>query len=352
MLITVYVVSLSLCIIIGMLVLGGVYMLNFLKKQWFLSLIALLLVSTVAYYVYDQNKDNLPSKSVGGKDIVFSVAGSDVSTDDVYAQLYQQAGIDVVYMLFERAVVHASADTTDVMSTKASVDIEGVKSNFLNYYGEATYESYLLDALKSMGYSSLDDLEDYFVYTYKFQDLLNAYVDTNFDTIYPSFESTYQPRIVSHVLVKMDDPNNPTADETARFEAAKAAYASGMSFEEMVTTYSDDTSNNTNGGILGYMDTTTQYESAFLNAALALTEDGSVSEWVQTSYGYHLIRLDSSAVDQLKTYQEFYDAIVGSDATIKPNVVWEQAQAEGVDFGTNEELKAEILSYMGITEAQ
>ena len=38
-------------------------MLEFIKKQWFLSLIAVLLLGTIGFYVYDQNKDNLPSKS-------------------------------------------------------------------------------------------------------------------------------------------------------------------------------------------------------------------------------------------------------------------------------------------------
>ncbi len=327
-------------------------MLDFLKKQWFIGLIGLLLVSTVVYFVYDQNKDNLPSKSVDGKDIVFSVAGTDVSTDEVYGQLYQQAGIDVVYMLFERAVVHAALDTTDVMRTKAEVDIDGVKANFLDYYGETLYEEYLLDALKTMGYDSLDDLEDYFVFTYKYQQLMNDYVDANLDTLYDAFAETYQPRVISHVLVMMDDPANPTAEETERFEAAKTAWEDGLSFEEMVTTYSDDTSNNALGGNLGYMDSTTQFVTEFLDAALTLSEEGQVSEWVQTSYGYHLIRLDSMSIDTFKEYQEFYDAIINSDTSLTQTVLWDKAQEIGVDFGGNDELKAEILTYMGIEEAE
>lgn len=327
-------------------------MLEFLKKQWFIALIALLLVSTVGYFVYDQNKDNLPSKSVDGKDIVFSVANTDVSTDEVYAQLYQQAGVDIVYMLFERAVVHAALETTDVMITKAEVDIEGVVANFMEYYGESDYESYLIDALKTMGYDSLDDLEDYFVFTYKYQELMNTYVDEHLTEVYDAFYTDYQPRIVSHVLVMMDDPNNPTAEETARFEEAKTAYINGLSFEEMVSTYSDDTSNNTLNGLLGYMDISTQYESAFLSAALALSEEGQISDWVQTSYGFHLIRLDAFNVDALKKEQAFYDAIINNDATIQSNVIWNAAEVVGVDFGDNEELKAEILAYLNIEEAQ
>ena len=325
-------------------------MLDFIKKQWFLSLIAALLVGTILYYVYDQNKDNLPAKSVGGKDVVFSVAGTDVTTDEVYQDLYKQYGKQVVYMFFERAVVHASAETTDVMKTKAEVDIAGVKQNFSDYYGADKYESYLLDALKSMGYTSLEDLTDYFTYTYKLQDMLNAYVDEHLDTLYADFSVTNQPRVVSHVLIKMDDPNNPTADEKARFDAAKAALASGTSFEDLVAQYSDDTNTSANKGSLGYMDASTQYEENFLNAALALTQEGQLSDWTQTSYGFHLIRLDSMNIDSLKEHTEFYNAILTANPLIQPSVIWAKAKELNVDFLGDDQLKADIMDYMGVTE--
>ena len=65
-------------------------MLAVIKRQWFVVLVAVLLFATVIYYVYDQNKDNLPSKSVGGKDVVFSVADTDVTTAEFYTQLSNQ----------------------------------------------------------------------------------------------------------------------------------------------------------------------------------------------------------------------------------------------------------------------
>ena len=325
-------------------------MLEFIKKQWFLSLIAVLLLGTIGFYVYDQNKDNLPSKSVGGKDVVFSVAGTDVTTDEVYDRLYQQTGLDVVYMLFERAVAHAALETTDVMVTKAEVDIEGVKANFSEYYGAEEYEAYLIDALKTMGYSSLDDLEHYFIYTYKLQELLNAYVDENLDTLFADFSVANQPRVVSHVLIMMDDPANPTAEETERFNAAKAAYEAGTTFEDMVSNYSEDTSNNMNKGLLGYVDVNTQFVEPFLSTALSLTEVGQVSEWTQTEYGYHLIRLDATDVETLKEYQEFYTAILSSDPSIQPTIIWNKAKDLGVDFKDNESLREEIIAYLGIEE--
>ncbi len=323
-------------------------MLAVIKRQWFVVLVAVLLGATVIYYVYDQNKDNLPSKTVGGKDVVFTVADTDVTTDEFYAELYNQYGIQAVYLFFERAIIDASIETTDVIRTKAQVEADNIKASFQSYYGNG-YEAYIVEALKSLGYSKVEDLNTYFEYVFKRQELMNKFIDTNMDTIYPGFAETNKPRVVSHVLVTMADPNNPTADETSRFEAAKAAYAGGLSFEEMVTQYSEDTSNNTKKGLLGYVDAKTSYVPEFLTAALSLNE-GETSDWVKTQYGYHLIRIESTQLDKLKEYQEFYSAILANDTTLELNIIWDKAVELNVDFMGNDDLKAELLKYMGIEE--
>lgn len=323
-------------------------MLAVIKRQWFVVLVAVLLGATIIYYVYDQNKDNLPSKSVGGKDVVFTVADTDVTTDEFYSELYNQYGIQAVYLFFERAVIDASVETTQVIKTKAEVEADNIKASFQSYYGNG-YEAYIVEALKSLGYSKIEDLTTYFEYVYKRQEMMNKYIDTNMDTLYPGFAETNKPRVVSHVLVTMADPDNPTADESSRFEAAKAAYANGLSFEEMVTQYSEDTSNNTNKGLLGYVDAKTSFVTEFLSVALALNE-GETSDWVKTQYGYHLIRVDSTQLDSLKEYQEFYSAILSNDTTLELNIIWNKAVELNVDFMGNEELKAELLKYMGIEE--
>jgi len=80
-------------------------MLAVIKRQRFVVLVAVLLCAIIVFFVYDQNKDNLPSKSVGGKDVVFTVADTDVTTDEFYSELYKQYGISAVYMFLEKAIV-------------------------------------------------------------------------------------------------------------------------------------------------------------------------------------------------------------------------------------------------------
>lgn len=323
-------------------------MLALIKRQKFIVLVAVLLSAFIINFVYDQNKDSLPAKSVGGKDVVFSVADTDVTTDEFYTELYNQYGISAVYLFLDKVIVDSAIETTDVITTKADVDAAGVIESFKGYYGEE-YEPYLIEALKGLGYSKVEDLNTYFIYVYKRQALMNTYLDAKMDILFTGFSEVSSPRIVSHVLITMADPDNPTADETARFEAAKAAYVNGMTFEELVTNYSNDTSNNTNKGLLGYLDVNTSYVAEFLSAALSLNE-GGLSDWVKTEYGYHLIRVDSIQIDKLKEYQEFYDALLVSDTTLEPTIIWAKAQELNIDFVGNDELKAELLSFMGIEE--
>lgn len=323
-------------------------MLEVLKKQWFILVVGLVLLSTLIFYVYEQNKDNLPARRVDGKDVVFSVGDVDVTTDEFFDRLYAQYGIDAVYMFFDRAVVEAAVADSNVFVTKAQVDADGVRQNFQEYYG-AAYETFLLDALKSLGYSQLSDLDKYFVYVYKRQELFRAYADDNMSTLFPSFNETSSPRVVSHVLITMDDPNNPTAEEQTRFDNAKAALENGMSFEELVRNYSDDTSNNLTNGLLGYMDVNTEFVPEFKLAALSLGA-GEFSDWVMTTYGYHLIRVDANDLESLKNYQEFYDALLGQDQALQSRIIWEKAEALDVDFFGDDELIASLKQYMGIED--
>ena len=45
-------------------------MIDKLKENWFVVLVAVLLFGACGYFVYDMNKDKLPGKKADGKDVV------------------------------------------------------------------------------------------------------------------------------------------------------------------------------------------------------------------------------------------------------------------------------------------
>lgn len=88
-------------------------------------------------------------------------------------------------------------------------------------------------------------------------------------------------------------PANATAEEIAAAKAkAEMVYQlakKGEKFEELAVKYSDDKMSYASGGLMPEF-TFTKYEAAFSNAAFGLQKDGDISEPVQTSNGFHIIK--------------------------------------------------------------
>ncbi|MEA4874152.1 peptidylprolyl isomerase [Anaerorhabdus sp.] len=318
------------------------------KKYGVVMLVSCFFIAIIAYFAIDQSKDVIPGKQVNGEDIVFTIDDKSITTNEFYDKLYNDLGIQSVYQAFEKAVVNASVETTDEMKALAKETANGIISNFQSQYG-ATYEAELTKILKSLGYNDSKDLEAYLIQGEKRNQLLKQYILDNKDTVYTPYEAEYKPRTASHILIQMVDANNPTDEEKAKMAEVDAALAEGKTFAEVATTYSDDTGSAVNGGSLGFMDSTTQFVPEFLAAALALNE-GERSEWVKSDYGYHLIQIDSTNFDTFKDDDAFYNQFLTIYPEIQSQVIWAKAQELGVDFAGNDELKAQLLDFMGISE--
>ena len=101
---------------------------------------------------------------------------------------------------------------------------------------------------------------------------------------------------VSHILIRSEVDSDATDDEKKKAEenALKEAneiikkLESGEDFAKLAKKYSDDSSNASNGGDLGYIDSETIVEE-FWNAAKDLEKGKYTTEPVKTEYGYHII---------------------------------------------------------------
>lgn len=329
-----------------------------LAEHWFFALMATTFVAVVAMFGYTQTKDLfadlLPSKQVGGKDVVFEVGGETVTTDEFYDELYKYYGDYAVYVNLKRAIIDGSVESTkeikDLIATTKTqtVDYWNQLATAYAQYGY-TYDMVAKYYLNQSDYNSIDDIDAYVSEIVKTDEMNKAYINAHMDELFSTFATAKKPRIVSHILIAMDDPKKPTADEAARLQAVKDALAGGMSFEDAVTKYSEDTQTNQKAGLLGYMDKDTSYQADFLAAALALNE-GETSAWITTSYGYHLIKMNGSDLAALKTYKEFYYAILNSDTKLAGKILWANAQALHIDFKGNTELETAMKKYFNVEE--
>lgn len=318
------------------------------KKYGVLIIVTIFFIGIIAYFGYDKTKNVIPGKTANGEDVVFSINSQDITANQFYDELYNSLGIQTLYQQLEKAVVSQSVEATDDMKATAQALADNVISSYQSQFG-STYSEELGKIMKSLGYSSIDDLPTYLLEGLKKNELIKSYIDTNKDTIYTPYAEAKSPRILSHILVKTADVENLTEEEKTKMADIEKALADGTPFAEVATTYSDDTASAVEGGSLGFTDADTQFVEAFLTAALALNQ-GEQSDWVKSEYGYHLILCDSTDYETFKGYDNFYTQLTAFTPEIQPNAVWEKANELGIDFKDNAEVKTQLLEYMGITE--
>ncbi|NLC96468.1 MAG: peptidylprolyl isomerase [Erysipelotrichaceae bacterium] len=322
-------------------------MTNLIKKYWFVSLVVIFLFVIIIYFVYDTNKDTLSGKKVDGNDVVYTINKIDKTADELYTDLYDKYGIATIYNKLEQAVANQAIETTEEMETIAKENSQTIISNFESQYGD-TYEEQLLSALKQVGYSKVDDLETYLIQIQKITLLFENYLNDN-----PELVQTYidekSPRIVSHILISMEDPNNPTQEELDIVKKVEEELEAGEDFGVVAYNYSDDTASAQLNGSLGYATKDTQFVPEFLEAMLLL-EENEVSDWVKTNYGYHLIKVDSTSLKELELVDDFYTDIYSYYPNMQSEAIWEKANELGIDFKGNKELEIKLKKYLGISE--
>lgn len=96
---------------------------------------------------------------------------------------------------------------------------------------------------------------------------------------------TDEERRVAHILIE-----NGTDNAKAKAEEALAELNSGADFADVAAKYSDDTFSAEQGGDLDWI-TKGSMDEDFDNAAFALENVGDVSGIVETSFGFHIIKL-------------------------------------------------------------
>ena len=115
---------------------------------------------------------------------------------------------------------------------------------------------------------------------------------------------------VAHILVRKKEGSTGVP---AKITEAKAALAAGKDFGEVAKQYSEDKKTARSEGYLGFFGIN-RYEPAFENAAFALETDGAVSDVIETTAGYHLIkRISRRGVQPLADVRPLLEKKVKAD---------------------------------------
>ena len=330
-------------------------MIEKIKENWFVALVAVALIGSVAYYAIDTNTGKLPGKQVDGKDVVTTIGDTDYFADDLYKELYgdqassTSAGTAVLFDLFEKAVVDQSVKLTDSMKLQIANAVTATKQN---YSGQ---EAQLLAALQAAGYASLNDLEAYYTHYFKLLTLIEKEYLADFENLFTPIYKEHAPRTVSHILVKVSDTKTwvLTDKEQERMNNVDKALSEGTDFAEVAKKYSEDGSASA-GGYLGYMDklNTVSYVQEFIDAGCK-AEKGVVTEWFKSQYGYHKILVNETDMKALMDNKDIQSSIFSSIEAYYPDlnaqIIWKTSKDLNVQFA-NEDIEKAIKEYLGIKE--
>lgn len=306
-----------------------------LKENWFLVLIACVFLVIGLVYTVDTINNSVKGKTVDGKQVVFSIGDKDVTIDELYEKIAKSYEKATLQDEFYKMVLEQAVPTTKELEDRVKKEVEDLVAQYVSYgYDEA----YLNSMTKQ--YYGFDTYKEYAMYTHKEEQLMKEYL-TNHKELLDGIKEN-NPHITRYVVITFADPANPTEEELGKLKAAQDDWANGMDFEELAKKHSQD-SNASNGGLYGYIDSTTSnIDETFKTTALAL-KDGETSEWIKSDqFGYFLIHCDTTNIEDMLNETGLLDQIVNTIPNIRNTVIWKKAESLSMEFA-NDEIKDMIM---------
>ncbi|RNM31816.1 rotamase [Absicoccus porci] len=311
---------------------------QFLRDNWFVVVIAIVIIGFVSYFIYDSNKYNVSSMKYGDSDVVMSVTGGNVTADEIYSDLSKDDG-ELLYNLYKNAVVSQTVKETD----KIKNDAKTLQDNIVSYAKQQDSDNYkqiIEQELYAYGYSSYDDLDDYCLESVKEAQMNENYVDNHFASLSKAVVSK-KPRTISIITMSVSDASNLTSDEQKKKVNIDSALQK-ESFAKTATTYSEDTTAS-DKGVYGYIDeddkdsSSSSLDSSVIEAALKLKK-GETSDWITvtdsdagttTLYKVHVNETDVNQIHKSKNTtikRQLLNAILNDNTGLSTKIV--QANAK------------------------
>ncbi len=201
---------------------------------------------------------------------------------------------DIDFVVIEKA---AFSDTYDFSTEEAQAEI--------NDYYEMNQQRFTIPEKVALDYILISK-SDFMENEIAEEDIV-AYYEDNSD----NFTGADRRRI-AHILVNVQaDAEQSVIDAAqAKIEQAQQALANGDSFEDIVNNFSDDRVSAEMGGEFGWIEAGMGLDESFENAALDLTEVGSLSGIVRSEFGFHILKLLEMESSEAKPLEEVRAEIV------------------------------------------
>lgn len=243
-------------------------------KKYVLAIIAIVALFSLA--------------ACGNKNTVVETDAGNVTKDELYDAMKSQYGDAMVQQLVEKKLLEKKYDVTDKEVEK---ELEKIKEPF-----ESDEEFDM--ALMQSGFESADQLKEEIRMNLLRQKATTDGIevtDEKLKEFYDENKDMFVEVEARHILV----------EDEKKAKEVKEKLDNGAKFEELVKEYSTDSGSVPEGGSVGTVKHDSQLVPEFIEAALQLKE-GEVSEPVQSSFGYHIIKADKRTD---KTFEDSKDDV-------------------------------------------
>ncbi len=329
---------------------------EFLRKYWFVSVLAVLFIGVLIYYVVDMNKDNVSTPQVDGTDVVISTTAGNVTSSELMDNS-TVAEPGILFSLYRNAVTDQTVETTSEIEEQAKTMQKNLESNIKADATGKTKAS-IMSQLAGMGFSGDNAIAEYSKVAAKIQVLDGNFIREHIDLL-----SSYVPegaRTISILTMNVEDAENLSDDEKAKQEEIQNALDDGQSFGEVAAEYSDDTDTKDKNGFYGYIDSSnTALDSAVLEKALALNA-GDTSEWITVEsstpvlYMVHVEETDPAKIlesDDDTAVTNLVNTIISKVNGLEAFIIQNAGQKLNVTFA-NDEIKTQIDDYINQQTSQ
>lgn len=160
--------------------------------------------------------------------------------------------------------------------------------------------------------------------------LSNDEIRAEYDKNKESYEKPIQIK-VAHILLKDENIAKNVLTEIKN----------GGDFAILASSYSFDNSNKNNGGELDWFGKDAAFVPEFKNAAFALVNVGDVSDIIETSFGYHIIKKLDERIGDPISFENVRNEIANTLFMQKFDK-WFNEEAKNVSIKTNKKLLSTI----------
>lgn len=230
----------------------------------------------------------------GGEDAVATLTDGGISINDLYSALKDKYGAQTVIDLIDNEILNAKYKDSDkeikeylneqIKQIKESAEQNNITYNqLLSYYGFEN-ESAFKDSL------TLSFLRDKAVKEYLSENIKDKEIENYYE------KEVYGDIKLQHILIKAETDDDATTEEKEKAEKKAKEKAEsiikelddGAKFTDLAKKYSEDLTNASDGGDLGWVSIGDMVEE-FENAAFKLKKGKYTASPVKTVYGYHII---------------------------------------------------------------